>query len=97
VRAATLVDELQRLLVRAAGDYARERMVLEGSMAIQDATPSRLREGPPLIPRPKNATIGDAAAVDVVTRFRRHGAFQERSGGRLPQAPGMRLFFATPR
>jgi Leucine-rich repeat (LRR) protein len=50
-----------------------------------------------LIPRPKNATIGDAAAVDVVTRFRRRGAFQERSGGRLPQAPGMRLFFATPR
>jgi hypothetical protein len=50
-----------------------------------------------LIPRPKNATIGDAAAVDVVSRFRRRGPFQERSAGRLPQAPGMRLFFATPR
>jgi hypothetical protein len=50
-----------------------------------------------LIPRPKNATIGDAAAVDVVSRFRRRGAFQERSAAKLPQAPGMRLFFATPR
>jgi len=50
-----------------------------------------------LIPRPTNATLGDAAAVDIVTRFRRRGAFQERSAGRLPQAPGMRLFFATPR
>jgi Leucine-rich repeat (LRR) protein len=50
-----------------------------------------------LIPRPKNATLGDAAAVDVVSRFRRRGAFQERSAAQLPQAPGMRLFFATPR
>ena len=50
-----------------------------------------------LIPRPKNATLGDAATVDVVSRFRRRGAFQERSAGQLPQAPGMRLFFATPR
>jgi hypothetical protein len=35
--------------------------------------------------------------VDVVSRFRRRGAFQERSAAKLPQAPGMRLFFATPR
>ena len=34
---ATLAEVLQRLLDRAAGDYAREHMVLEGSVAIPAA------------------------------------------------------------
>jgi hypothetical protein len=34
---ATLVEVLQRLLERAAGDYAREHMVLEGSRVIPGA------------------------------------------------------------
>jgi hypothetical protein len=50
-----------------------------------------------LTPRPKTATIGDAAAADIVSRFRKRGAFQERSSGGLPQVPGSRLFVATPR
>jgi hypothetical protein len=41
--------------------------------------------------------IGDQVAIEVLSRFRARGAFQEQSGGNLPQAPGMRIFVAAPR
>jgi Leucine-rich repeat (LRR) protein len=52
-----------------------------------------------LLPRGnwEGGQIGDALAIDVLSRFRARGAFQERSGGDLPQAPGMRIFEAAPR